>query len=156
MYRLKLLSVPEGEARQICQPLRRVFLQKMGLPPGTAAAADSYVWMAEQDELAVARVLMLMRLLGGGGVSARAVGGAVRELQRYVGCGEPVLETTHMRCKCSSSEWPSCTSSCTEARQGSTCKLRCERTCGWNGTGREGEKRRGEEKTFCVMIISPP
>ena len=135
LYRLKLLSVPEGEARKICQPLRRAFLQKMGLPPGTAAAAaDSYVWMAEQDELAVERVLMLMRLLGGGGVPARAVGGAVRELQRYVGCGEPVLETKHMRCKCSSREWSSCTSSCTEARQGSTGKLRCESTCGWNGT----------------------
>ena len=39
LYRLKLLSVPEGEARKICQPLRRAFLQKMGLPPGTAAAA---------------------------------------------------------------------------------------------------------------------
>jgi hypothetical protein len=34
---------------------------------------------------------MLMRLLGGGGVPARAVGGAVRELQRYVGCGDPVV-----------------------------------------------------------------
>jgi ribonuclease HI len=135
LYRLKLLSVPEGEARKICQPLRRAFLQKMGLPPGTAAAAaDSYVWMAEQDELAVERVLLLMRMLGGGGVPARAVGGAVRELQRYVGCGEPVLETKHMRCKCSSREWSSCTSSCTEARQGSTGKMRCESTCGWNGT----------------------
>ena len=115
MYRLKLLSVPEGEAREICQPLRRAFLQKMGLPPGTAAAAtDSYVWMAERDELAVERVLVLVRLLGGG-VPTRAVGGAVRELQRYVGCGEPVLETKHMRCKCSLREWSSCTSSCTEA-----------------------------------------
>ena len=99
LYRLRLLSVLEGEARKICQPLRRAFLQKMGLPPGTAAAAaaaDSFVWMVEQDELAVERVRMLMRLLGGGGVPARAVGGAVRELQRYVGCGEPVLETKHM------------------------------------------------------------
>ena len=86
LYRLRLLSTPEGEARRICQPLRRAFLKKMGLPPGTAAAAaDSFVWMAEQDELAVERVLMLMRLLGGGGVPARAVGGAVRELQKYVG-----------------------------------------------------------------------
>ena len=58
----------------------------------------------------------------------------MRELQRYVGCGEAVLETKHMRCKCSSREWSSCTSSCTEARQGSTGKLRCESTCGWNGT----------------------
>ena len=34
-------------------------MKKMGLPPGTAAAAaDSFVWMAEQDELAVERVLM--------------------------------------------------------------------------------------------------
>ena len=86
LYRLRLLSVPEGEARKICQSLRRAFLQKMGLPPGTAAAtADSYVWMSEQDELAVERVLMLMRLLGGGGVTTRAVGGAVRELQRSAG-----------------------------------------------------------------------
>ena len=135
LYRLKLLSVPEGEARKICQPLRKAFLQKMGLPSGTAAAAaDSFVWMAEQDELAVENVLTLMRLLGGGGVPARAVGGAVRELQRYMGCGEPMLETKHMRCKCSSREWSSCTSSCTEARQGSIGKLRCESTCGWNGT----------------------
>ena len=59
--------MPEGQARKACQPLRRAFLQKMGLPAGTAAA-DSYVWMAEQDELAVERVLALMRLLGGGGV----------------------------------------------------------------------------------------
>ena len=73
-------------------------------------------------------MLMVMRLLGGGGTQARAVGGAVRELQRYVGCGEPVLETKHMRCKRSSSEWSSCTSSCTKARQGSTRKLRCEST----------------------------
>ena len=62
----------------------------MGLPPGTAAAAaDSSVWLAEQDELVAERVLVLMRLLGGGRVPARAVGGAVRELQalqRYVGC----------------------------------------------------------------------
>ena len=36
---------------------------------------------------------MLMRLLGGGGVPARAIGGAVGEQQRYVGCGEPMLET---------------------------------------------------------------
>ena len=50
LYRMRLLSVPVGEARRICQPLRRAFLQKMGLPPGTAsAAADSFVWMAEQD-----------------------------------------------------------------------------------------------------------
>jgi hypothetical protein len=84
---------------------RRAFLQKMGLPPGTVAAAtDSFVWMAEQDELATERVLMLMRLLGGGGVPARAVGGAVRELQRYVGCGDPVLQTKHTRCKCAKEE----------------------------------------------------
>ena len=110
-------------------------MEKMGLPPGIAAvAADSYVWMAERDEFAVETVLTLMRLLGGGDVPARAVGGAVRELQRYVGCGEPVLETTHMRCRCSSREWSSCTSSCTETRQGSTGKLRCASTYGWNGT----------------------
>jgi hypothetical protein len=49
--------------RKICQPLRRAFLQKMGLPPGTAAAAaDSFVWMSEQDKLATERVLMLMRM----------------------------------------------------------------------------------------------
>ena len=101
LYRLRLLSTPEGEARRICQPLRKAFLKKMGLPPGTAAAAaDSFVWMAEQDELAAERVLMLMRLLGGGGMPARAIGGAVRELQRFVGCGQPVLETKHMTCKC--------------------------------------------------------
>ena len=69
---MRLLSVPAGEARRICQPLRKAFLRKMGLPPGTAAAAaDSFVWLAEQDELATERVLMLMRLLGGGGVPAR-------------------------------------------------------------------------------------
>ena len=92
--------------------------------------------MAEQNELAVEKVPMLMRLLGAKGVPARAMGGAVhvRELQRYVGCGEPVLETKHMRCECSSREWSSCISSCTEARQGSTCKPRCASTCGWNGT----------------------
>ena len=90
--------------------------------------------MVEQDELAVERVRMLMRLQGGGGIPSRAVGGAVSELQRYVGREEPVLETTHMRCKCSSREWSRCTSSCTEARQGSTGKLRCASTCGWNGT----------------------
>ena len=94
---MKLLSVSGEEVRRICQPLRKAFLHKMGLSRGTAAAAaDSFVWLAEQDELATERVLMLMRLLGGGGVPARAVGGAVRELQRYVGCGEPVLETKHM------------------------------------------------------------
>ena len=126
LFRTKLLSVPGEEVRKICQPLRRAFLQKMGLPPGTAAAAaDSFVWMAEPGELATERVLMLMRLLGGGGVPARAVGGTVWELQRYVGCGDPVLETTHMRCKCANEEWTSCTG-CTEATQGST--------CGWNGT----------------------
>jgi hypothetical protein len=130
LFRTKLLSVPGEEMRKICQPLRRAFLQKMGLPPGTAAAAaDSFVWMAEQDELATERVLMLRRLLGGGGVPARAVGGAVRELQRYVGCGDPVLETKHMRCKCAKEEWTSCTG-CTEAKQGSTGKKRCESTCG--------------------------
>ena len=45
---------------------------------------------------------MLMRLLGGGGVPARAVTGAAKELQRYVGCSEPVLETGQaheLRCK---------------------------------------------------------
>ena len=81
LYRMRLLSVPVGRARRICQPLRKAFLQKMGLPPGTAAAAaDSFVWMTEQDELAAKRVLMLIRLLGGDGVPARAVDGAVREL----------------------------------------------------------------------------
>ena len=137
LYRLRLLSVPERQARKVCQPLRRAYLQKMGLPAGTAAAAaDSYVWMAEQDELAVERVLMLMRLLGGGGVPAKAVGGAVRELQRFVGCGEPVLETKHMKCSCAcdSEEDVECRSACTEAKQGSTGKQRCESTCGWNGT----------------------
>ena len=73
---------------------------------------------------------MLIRLLGGGGVPARAVGGAVGELQRYVGCGEPVLETKHMRCKCAKEEWTSC-SSCTEAKQGSTGKKRCEMEHVW-------------------------
>ena len=116
IYRTKLLHVSGEGVMKICQPLRRAFLQKMGLPPGTAAAAaDSFVWMAEQDELATERVLMLMRLLGGGGVPARAVGGAVRELQRYVGCGDPVLETKHMRCKCVEEEWTSCIG-CTEAK----------------------------------------
>ena len=133
-YRMRLLSVPEGVARRICQPLRREFLQKTGLPPGTAAAAaDSFVWMVEQDELAAERVLMLMRLLGGGGVPARAVGGAVRELQRYVGCGEPVLETKHMGCKCAKEGWTSCTG-CTEAKRDSTGKKMCDGTCGWNRT----------------------
>ena len=58
----------------------------MGLPPGTAAAAaDSFVWMAEQGGLAAERVPMLMRLLGGGGVPARAVTvNMLGELQRYV------------------------------------------------------------------------
>ena len=47
LYRLKLLSIPGGEARKICQPLSKAFLQKMGLPrardAGTAtAAAASY------------------------------------------------------------------------------------------------------------------
>ena len=79
------------------------------------------MWLAEQDELAAERVLMLMRLLGGGGVPARAVGGAVRELQRYVGCDGPMLETKHMRCKCAKGEWASC-SGCTDAKQGSTCR----------------------------------
>ena len=97
---MKLLSVLGEEMGRICQPLRRAFLRKMGLPPGTAAAAaDYFVWLTEQGELATERVLMLMGLLGGGGVPARAVGGAMRELQRYVGCGEPVLETEHIRCK---------------------------------------------------------
>ena len=55
-----LLSVPEGVVREICQPLRTAFVQKMGLPPGTAAAAaDSFVWLAEQDEQASERVLLL-------------------------------------------------------------------------------------------------
>ena len=40
-----------------------------------------------------------MRLLGGGVVPTRAVGAAVKEQQRYVGCAKPVLETKHMRCK---------------------------------------------------------
>ena len=107
----------------------------MGLPPGTAAAAaDSFVWMAEQDELAVERVLMLMRLLGGGGVPARAVGGAVSELQKYVGCGEPVLETKHMRCSCEQDGESDCMTRCSESRQGSVGKGRCKSTCGWNGT----------------------
>ena len=39
LYRMKLLSVTGEEVRRICQPLRRAFLQKMGLPPGTAAKA---------------------------------------------------------------------------------------------------------------------
>ena len=135
LYRLRLLSVPEGEARRVCQPLRKAFLKKMGLPPGTAAAAaDSFVWMAEQDELAVETVLMLMRLLGGEGVPARAVGGAVRELQRFVGCGQPVLETKHMRCKCEQGQWTECMSKCSEAKQGNTGNGRCQSTCGWNGT----------------------
>ena len=78
---MRLLSVPEGVVRRICQPLRRAFLQKMGLSPGTAAAAaDFFVWLVDHDELAAERVLMLMRLLGGDGVPTRAVGGAVREL----------------------------------------------------------------------------
>ena len=64
---------------------------------------------------------------------ARAVGGAVRELQRYVSCGEPVLETKHMRCKCANEEWTSCIG-CTKAKQGNTGKKRCESTCDWNGT----------------------
>lgn len=110
-------------------------MKKMGLPPGTAAVgADSFVWMAEQDELAVERILMLMRLLGGGGVPARAVGGAVRELQRYVGCGQPVLETKHMRCKCEQEQWTENMGKCSEAKQGSAGKGCCPSTCGWNGT----------------------
>ena len=68
LFRLRLLSVPGAKAREICQPLRRAILKKLGLPPGTAAAADSYVWMAEQDELAAERLLMLMRMMGGVGV----------------------------------------------------------------------------------------
>ena len=116
---MRLLSVPGGEAREVYQPLRWAFLQKMGLPPGTAAAAaDSLVWLAGQGELAVERVervLVLMRLLGGSGVPARAVDGAVGALQRYVGCGEPVLEAKHMRCNCAGEEWASCSSS-TEAK----------------------------------------
>ena len=44
IYRTKLLSVSSEEVRKICQPLRKAFLQKMGLPPGiAAAAADSFV-----------------------------------------------------------------------------------------------------------------
>ena len=146
----------------------------MGLSTGTAAAAvvDSYAWMAEQDELAAERVLMLMGLLGGGGITARAVGRAVRELQRYVGCGEPMLETKHMRCKCSSREWSRCTSRCTEARQGSIGKLGCASTCAWNGTwlgllyrhfnnstlslaGGRGVPLLREEDKFLVDIIDP-
>ena len=57
----------------------------------------------------------------------------MRELHRYVGCGEPMLETKHMRCKCAEEEWTNCTG-CTEARQGSTDKKLCESTCGWNDT----------------------
>ena len=35
LYRLRLLSVPEGEARKICQPLRKAFLQKMAATPNS-------------------------------------------------------------------------------------------------------------------------
>ena len=71
LYRMWLLSVPKGETRGLCQPLRRAFLQKMGLPPGAAAAAaDSFVWLADQDELAVERVLGLVGQLGGGDLGA--------------------------------------------------------------------------------------
>ena len=69
-YRLKLLGMPVGETGGTCQPLRRAFLKKMGLPLGTATAAtDSFVWLAEQDELAVDRVRTLARLLGEGGTN---------------------------------------------------------------------------------------
>merc|ERR1711966_558725 len=37
-----------------------------------------------------------------------------------MGCGDPVLETKHMRSKC--------------AKEGRTGKRMCESTCGWNGT----------------------
>ena len=61
LYKTKLLSVSGEEVRRICQPSRRAFLQKMGMFPGTAAAAaNSFVWIAEQVELATERVLMLM------------------------------------------------------------------------------------------------
>ena len=54
--------------------MRRAFLQKMRLTPGTAAeTTDSFVWLAEQGELATERVPMLMRLLGVERVPARAV-----------------------------------------------------------------------------------
>ena len=33
LYRMKRLSVSGEEVRRICQPLRKAFLQKMGLPP---------------------------------------------------------------------------------------------------------------------------
>ena len=134
LYRMRLLSVPKEEARGACMlATKEGTPSKDGLPPGTAAATDSSVWLAEQDALATERVLMLMRLLGGEGVPARAVGGAVGELQRYVGCGEPILEAKHMGCKCAKEEWTSCTGY-TEAKQGSTSKKRCESTCGWVGT----------------------
>ena len=94
---------------------------------------STFIVTAEHDELAAERVLMLMRLLGGGGVPTRAVGEAVRELQRYVGYTKPVLETKHARFKCAREKWTSCTG-CTEAKQGSTGKKRIESTYGWNGT----------------------
>ena len=58
-----------------------------------------------------------------------AVGGAVRELQRYVGCAEPVLEAKHTRCKCAKEGRASCTG-CTGAKQGSIGKKRCGSTRG--------------------------
>ena len=106
LYRVGLLGAPEGQARAPASHYKGGSLQKMGLPPGAAAAAaDSFVWLAEQDELAAERVLMLMRLLGGGGVPTRAIGGAMWELQRYMSCGGPVLGAKHMRCKCAGGEW---------------------------------------------------
>ena len=133
LYRVRLLTIPVGKVRVICQPLRRAVLAKVGLPPGTAgAAADSFVWMAEEDELAAERIIMLMKMLGADGVAGKAMGGSVRKLQRFSGSGRPVLETKLMQCTCVHKGWKE--KSCTEAQRSSVGEGRCPSVCGWNST----------------------
>ena len=60
----------------ICCWFHHIWRQTTGTPSaGTeAVAADSFVWLAEQDELAAEMVMMLIRLLGGGGGASKGSG----------------------------------------------------------------------------------
>lgn len=132
-YRLRFTNAAPTEVDKVCMPLKRVVLSKVGLHPGAArAAVATMVWMQPAVEIQIERLVQMLTILDGKGIVRRGLEGSVQQLQRYVGCEEPVLETDRMRCTCV--EELGAAQSCGNKVLTATGSKMCRTSCGWNGT----------------------
>ena len=79
-YRLTFVYAWPKRVELACAALKKAVLGRVGMHPGAAkAAVETMVWMSGAQEISVERILMLLKLLSGGGVVGAGVEGSIQQ-----------------------------------------------------------------------------